>query len=219
MDYINFIDGSGCWSNVGYVGGKQDISLQSNGCIYRSKIKHEIYHSLGYYHEQSRPDRDNFVTINFGNIKINKEHNFKFKQNTETFGVPYDGRSNMHYGYNFFSKNGLPTIEAKVNTYNVSIILVICNFCLVILSLIFVEVIYTNFQLITDDNKLPDANALYNLHTYLILFLFFPVGIKQAIKFKTAYQIIEKHSNFVFSHHWELHQVSLDLPITQHSWT
>ena len=117
MDYINFIDGSGCWSKVGYVGGKQDISLKSSGCIYRSTIKHEIYHSLGYYHEQSRPDRDNFVTINFGNIKINKEDNFKFKQNIETFGVPYDGRSNMHYSYKAFSKNGLPTIEAKVNTY------------------------------------------------------------------------------------------------------
>ena len=119
MDYINFIDGSDCSSQVGYVGGKQDISLQSNGCIYRSTIKHEIYHSLGYYHEQSRPDRADFVTINLANVKIiqgiNMSYNFQWQQNTETFGVPYDGRSNMHYGYKAFSKNGLPTIEAKVN--------------------------------------------------------------------------------------------------------
>jgi hypothetical protein len=38
--------------------------------------EHEIGHALGLFHEQSRADRDNFITINWANIRPGKEHNF-----------------------------------------------------------------------------------------------------------------------------------------------
>ena len=39
------------------------------GCIVPEIIEHEFLHAMGMMHEQSRPDRDNFLKINWGNIK------------------------------------------------------------------------------------------------------------------------------------------------------
>ena len=78
---------------------------------------------MGFWHEQTRIDRDNFVTVDWSNIQMNAKPNF-FKNEDpandlplcdlndgsttfdncdqgwpgETFGLPYDYQSIMHYG-------------------------------------------------------------------------------------------------------------------------
>jgi len=53
---------------VGRIGGKQELSI-GNGCEYSDTIKHELMHALGFFHEQSRTDRDDHVIIYPDNIQ------------------------------------------------------------------------------------------------------------------------------------------------------
>ena len=43
------------------------VSLAS-GCWDKGTVIHEVLHSLGFWHEQSRPDRDSYVRILTQNI-------------------------------------------------------------------------------------------------------------------------------------------------------
>ena len=83
---------------VGRTGRKQTVSLD-NGCVYTGTVVHEFMHALGFYHEQSRTDRDEYVTINWNNIISGMEHNFKSYGQDEInhLGAKYDVCSVMHY--------------------------------------------------------------------------------------------------------------------------
>ena len=39
-------------------------------------IIHELMHALGFLHEQSRNDRDSYVTVNYDNLKEGRDINW-----------------------------------------------------------------------------------------------------------------------------------------------
>uniref|UniRef100_A0AC35U9T0 Zinc metalloproteinase n=1 Tax=Rhabditophanes sp. KR3021 TaxID=114890 RepID=A0AC35U9T0_9BILA len=113
--------GTGCWSYVGQVfkNKPQEVSL-GDGCQYRGVIQHEISHALGLQHEQSRPDRDNYLIINKDNMAPTSEGQFtkSLEGSVNDYGVQLDMGlliccSAMMYGSYDFSKNNQKTIYPK----------------------------------------------------------------------------------------------------------
>ncbi|CAG2169584.1 unnamed protein product [Oppiella nova] len=99
FNYLYLTPGLGCAALVGRVGGKQAVTL-GEGCLTLGIIEHELLHSVGFWHEQSRADRDDYVRINWDNVEKGMEGNFvKFSWNDiQSLGVEYDYGSVMHYG-------------------------------------------------------------------------------------------------------------------------
>lgn len=109
-DYVVFSTAKGgCSSSVGRVGGGQDIQVGTCG---PGSIAHEILHAAGFYHEQSRSDRDAFITIMWDEIE--PEYKFAFEKHNERDIGSYDYASVMHYDARAFSRTGKPTIIPRV---------------------------------------------------------------------------------------------------------
>ena len=105
MSYLHFRGGEDhCSSYVGRKGGEQSVFIGPR-CS-RGNAIHEIGHAVGFWHEQSRPDRDRYVNILTRNIKSGEEHNFMKRRLFEVdyHGTEYDYRSIMHYATTSFSK-------------------------------------------------------------------------------------------------------------------
>lgn len=99
------------------------IGMQDNGntillshYMYLGDVLHEVMHSLGFFHEHARSDRDSFVNIFWGNIEEGKEYNFyKYTdRGYQGYDVGYfDFNSVMIYGSYECSK--YPHTEYTIN--------------------------------------------------------------------------------------------------------
>jgi hypothetical protein len=103
-----------CMSYLGKVGGIQPIYL-SDGC-HDHEIEHEIMHALGFIHEQSRPDRDQYIKINWNEIEPDAIAQFDIAPGEITGPVEhrrFDYTSIMLYPPTMFAKtHGAKVLES-----------------------------------------------------------------------------------------------------------
>ena len=109
------MSGESCRSRLGNLWPGQRLELGKK-CYTEKIIIHEFIHAIGFAHEQSRFDRDSYVTINWENVKGGKNNtNFrKVNKNWLTFNTTYDGKSVMHYPGNHHSIDNKTTITSLV---------------------------------------------------------------------------------------------------------
>ena len=110
-NWVTFKPGRGCSSRVGCRGGQQFVTL--GGECAMGNVIHEIGHTVGLFHEQSREDRDQFINIQFDKVVAEFRHNFSQHIVDGTDFGTYDYASIMHYPRNAFSIDGSATIIPK----------------------------------------------------------------------------------------------------------
>jgi hypothetical protein len=114
-DYIDFNfdpnNFSGvCEAIVGRAGGEQAVG--GSGSCMLATILHEMGHTVGLWHEQSRPDRDTFVSVNYNNLIKGSISNFNPIYDNAQALTLFDYASIMEYPVFSFSRNGGPAIES-----------------------------------------------------------------------------------------------------------
>jgi hypothetical protein len=116
-DYIRFIaQDYGCWTEVGsdwqpgMLSGEQLINLDW-GC-FTGQATHEIGHGVGFWHEQSRNDRDTFLQVRLDQVPPAAAPQFAKSGAGGLDDGYYDFASIMHYGSADFSIAGAPVLRS-----------------------------------------------------------------------------------------------------------
>ena len=108
--YLKINNGGSCDSLIGKlkIERSQIVNLDRLNCMNQATIAHELVHALGFDQEHNRPDRDDWIEINFNNV-IDEVFNSDFRilnqSQFQDFGTPYDYKSIMHYHYTAHSIN------------------------------------------------------------------------------------------------------------------
>ena len=119
-EYISVLSQDGCFSSLGKQQGPQVLSINKRGCMEKKIIQHETLHALGFQHEHTRSDRDQYVSINFANIDPGMKYNFA-KSDTNNLGTTYDYASVMQYPRRAFAINPNVDVIVPIPNPNVDI--------------------------------------------------------------------------------------------------
>ncbi|XP_049279460.1 hatching enzyme 1.2-like isoform X2 [Anopheles funestus] len=106
--YVTIGNGeTGCWSYVGRStrNTENQVNLQSPECVDIGTVVHELMHSIGFYHEFTRPDRDEYVSIDRTALAAEYQTASFYQDNyakmaatdVVLYGRAYDYGSVMHY--------------------------------------------------------------------------------------------------------------------------
>ncbi|XP_055355340.1 hatching enzyme 1.2-like [Paramacrobiotus metropolitanus] len=101
--YIQFQHQTGiravCQADIGRITSRPTKVLLHSECLSPGIVQHVVMHALGFLHEHSRPDRDNYISINRSNLLPGvQEKDIQMLSQMATFGLRYDVQSLMHYG-------------------------------------------------------------------------------------------------------------------------
>lgn len=114
-NYVTIVAGEmDCYSYAGMIGGEQEIFLTPRCRL--KEVVHELMHTIGFFHEQNREDRDQYVQILWENIA--DLHHTQFKKLPNDFigvgGRPFDLNSIMMYSsFTFSAAQGEPAMITK----------------------------------------------------------------------------------------------------------
>ncbi|PFX33047.1 zinc metalloproteinase nas-15-like [Stylophora pistillata] len=118
--FVRFIRGAGCYSCIGRTmdTNGQVVSI-GFGCEQEGIVLHELMHTVGFFHTNSRPDRDAYVIVYSKNIRPGFERNFRKYSHgqADRLGAPYDVTSVMHVPRRSWSRNGKNTIESRAGAH------------------------------------------------------------------------------------------------------
>lgn len=101
---MSIFEGNGCWSFVGKQPSlrEQSLSLERSCTDHTFVVAHEIAHTLGFYHEHARGDRDQFISIDYSNVNPNLTFAFAKVSFFANFGLEIQNLRNFFHTPHFF---------------------------------------------------------------------------------------------------------------------
>ncbi len=105
-----------CYTTWSWAGGPTAYASvflsPSSSCTVTRTVLHEILHALVFYHTHKRHDRDQYINVHWENVYPGNENEFEKCSGCccDTWDVPYDCDSIMHYATDQMSKNWGDTI-------------------------------------------------------------------------------------------------------------
>ncbi|KAB7493697.1 Astacin-like metalloendopeptidase, partial [Armadillidium nasatum] len=88
-DYIYIVAMKECFSYIGRIGGAQKVDLATGCKEFMRYIFHELFHVLGFEHEHIRPDRDEYISVEYENIIDDEDIQILLKRSKAVEDIKY----------------------------------------------------------------------------------------------------------------------------------